>query len=161
MLVQRREQLLLCKPRWRNPFVRSTELQQLMDTTLSCDVDASTLEDDLDESETDQADTEGAILADMMGRPLLMRMMQKRMLIKSIWCGSFRCVSQWQRITTRLISHRRLYVWTNGSSRISPTRQYSHRRVMEHSLASCAVMVCPPSNLNFKISRSSTIRQHC
>jgi hypothetical protein len=37
-----------------------------MDTTLSRDVDANTLEDDPDESETDQADTEGAILADMM-----------------------------------------------------------------------------------------------
>jgi hypothetical protein len=37
-----------------------------MDTTLSCDVDPDALEDDPDESETDQADTEGAILADMM-----------------------------------------------------------------------------------------------
>jgi hypothetical protein len=37
-----------------------------MDTTLSCNVNANPLEDDPDESETDQADTEGAILADMM-----------------------------------------------------------------------------------------------
>jgi hypothetical protein len=39
---------------------------EMSNATLSCDVDANGLEDDPDESETDQANTEGAILADMM-----------------------------------------------------------------------------------------------
>ena len=65
---------MLCKPRWHNPFSHSAELQQLMDMSNafpSCDVDADGLEDDPDESETDQADTEGAILADMMEETIL------------------------------------------------------------------------------------------
>ena len=37
----------------------------------SCDVDADGLEDDPDESKFDKADTEGAILADMMEETIL------------------------------------------------------------------------------------------
>ena len=70
--MQRRNRLLRCKPRWSNKFVSEEHLRQLVEWATGIgkpdddDTDHEHDNFDTDTDDPDEADTEGAILSDIM-----------------------------------------------------------------------------------------------